>query len=216
MKTFTIPANKTEQEYVWSTNYINANIAELQKHLLPFTDKVEDVTYHNDECASIAVNLNGVGYQIFLPNTFHIGEATLDDFMNENNEFPFYNLIKDEEYAFEKTFSKTFRDLESLAQFLKKLQTKTQGIAKKSKSTIVSLSTDDAINELYDHLLIHEGIVVYPYGDTEAPLYAINDGKKYVMLIDRDYLYLNSISQIVMVAECYYTTEDIVQVRNLF
>ena len=125
MKTFTIPADMTKQDYVWSADYINANIAEFQRELLPYTNKVEDVTYYNDQCASMSVTLNDKTYIVFMPNTFHIGEANLTDgiITNENGEFPFYNLILDEEYAFaEKTVNETFADLESLAEYLKEIQ----------------------------------------------------------------------------------------------
>ena len=70
--------------------------------------------------------------------------------------------------------------------------------------------------EMYDHLKIKEKFVLIPFSDFEAPLYAVDNGENYVILLDRDYLFLNSINDVIDAAEVYYKTESIIAVRELF
>jgi len=115
MKNFQIPRPMTELDFYWSAEYINANIAEFQRELLPYKNQVINVTYHNDECASMQVDLNGTEYLVFLPNAKEACEG--------GHQFPSYCLIKSEEYAeHPKTLCEYFDDIEKLTEYLKEIQ----------------------------------------------------------------------------------------------
>lgn len=70
--------------------------------------------------------------------------------------------------------------------------------------------------DIYDGYNYDDGFLIVPFSDAEAFVTAIRNGDTYIVLLERDFLHLKSLAQVVDAVETYYTTEDIVQVRNLF
>ena len=111
MKKYTFnqtPIPNNMKNLFFSQAYIDAHIDALQT-LLPYAS-ISDITYKNDQCASIQITQGDSTYLLFLPN------ALVNDYDNE--DYADYNLILDSEYAeSEKTFSKTFSNLIEITTF---------------------------------------------------------------------------------------------------
>jgi len=94
----------------FSKPYIDAHIQKAKEMLDKHTDNysVSDSTYHNDQCASIEITINGESYLIFLPNSFE------DNGYNE--EYRTYQVILDREYHNVETLNEVFNSLHDAIQ----------------------------------------------------------------------------------------------------
>ena len=92
----------------FSQNYIDAHM-EILRELLPDA-LISDATYKNDECASIQIKVHDTTYLLFIPNSFVTDE--------EKENYAYYKIILDKEYAEEKTFHHIFDNISSITYLI--------------------------------------------------------------------------------------------------
>lgn len=75
------------------------------------------------------------------------------------------------------------------------------------------LTQDDALSPL-DYCECDNYVLVYPYGNTNAPLEVLQTKGDYSIVIDRDNYIITSIDVLHRICEIYFDTECVTEVRN--
>jgi hypothetical protein len=93
--------------------YISANIDALKRifeenYIIRY--RIEDVSNKNDGRASIHVSQGVSSFIVFLPN------ALMTD--RDKEEYSFYSVILDDEYATDKTIEANFDNIRDVSEFL--------------------------------------------------------------------------------------------------